>query len=229
MTLDIIIPALNEYKNLSILLPYLKDKITTDEVGIIVVDADLSDDNSEAICREHDITYIRCHASKRSIQMNTGARSSKAETLMFLHADVIPPELFIHEIMCITYSGIEFGIFTYKFDDERFPLRINSCLTKKRTILSGGGDQCHFMTRRLYDQLNGYNEQMIIMEDFDFFERMKKATDHWSLLENPAIVSARKYKKNNYLKIQFINLITFMKYKMGFSQTRLLSSYNKLR
>ncbi len=228
MTLDIIIPVLNEQHNLQELIPFLKDRLLTAATGIIVVDAAKSTDNTEEICHHTDVTYVRSKNSRRSIQMNDGAEASSADILMFLHADVRPPDIFVHDILSIIYSGIEFGFFSYQFDKEHPLLKINSWTTSKRGVLSGGGDQCHFMTRRLFNELGGYNAEYSIMEDFDLFDRVRKAGYAWELVTNPATVSARKYVHNSYLKVQWINLLTFLKFKLNFSQEKLIKTYKRL-
>lgn len=228
MTLDIIIPVLNERQNLMELIPYLQDRITTVDTGIIVVDAAKSSDDTEQLCRNANVKYLKSKGSGRSIQMNNGAEASSADIFMFLHADVRPPDIFVHDILSIIYSGIDFGLFSYKFDIEHTLLKINSWTTNKRGFLTGGGDQCHFMTRKLFKELEGYNPNYLIMEDFDLFNRMKKAGYSWEIATNPATVSARKYKNNGYLKVQWINLITVLKFKMNFSQEKLLRTYSNL-
>lgn len=228
MTLDIIIPVLNEQSNLQKLIPFLKDRILTEDTGIIVVDASNSSDNTEHFCQQNAIKYYRSKASRRSIQMNEGAEQSTADILMFLHADTRPPDIFVHDILSIIYSGIEFGLFSYQFDKSNLLLDINSWTTNKRGFFTGGGDQCHFMTRRLFQELGGYNRDYLIMEDFDLFHRMKNEGNAWEIVTNPATVSARKYNKNGYLKVQLINLMIYLKYKMNFSQNKLVKTYSYL-
>lgn len=228
MTLDIVIPVLNEEENLKVLIPYLKNKLVTSDTGIIVVDSSKSNDNSESICREADITYLKSEVSRRSIQMNQGAQRSDAEVLMFLHADVRPPDIFVHDILSIIYSGIEFGLFTYRFDKNTFPLSVNSRITEYRSFFTGGGDQSHFMTKRLFNELGGYDENYRIMEDFEFFDRVKRQGHAWELAKSPALVSSRKYKKNGYLKVQWVNYLSYLKYRLGFSNASIIKTYKSL-
>jgi len=226
MKLDIIIPTLNERENLIKIIPYLKENISLD-TNVYVVDSVRSKDNSIEICLQHDIHYIKSNYACRSIQMNIGARASKGDCLLFLHADVVPPSQFQSHISNAINQGYKVGFFSYKFDSSSWLLKINSFFTRFDGMFAGGGDQCQFFTRDLFEKYNGYDEDCEIMEDFDMIKRLRNKNESLTIIKDPAIVSARKYKNNSYLKVNFINLMTFMKFKNNVSSKELKLYYNK--
>jgi len=94
--LSIIIPVLNDEKALQTLLPYLVKYARGNEV--IVVDANLSQDNSQDLSKSFDIKYVQSKKCGRACQMNEGAKIATGDILMFLHADVLPPSTFVKDI-----------------------------------------------------------------------------------------------------------------------------------
>jgi glycosyltransferase involved in cell wall biosynthesis len=226
LSLAVIIPALNESGNLKKLLPYLNDLGGNKAYEIIVVDAALSKDDSSIICRENDVSYLRSKHTQRSIQMNEGAYATNASNLFFLHADVLPPVDFYEQITITLESGIEVGLFSYRFDSSNILLKINSLCTQFDGLFTGGGDQGQFMTRQIFERLGGYNEEWNIMEDFELWDRIKEAGISYELIRSKATVSARKYKSNSYLRVNLANLIVFLKYKWTKSPKGIKELYN---
>ena len=83
--ISIIIPAKNEEKGLSSLLPILKDNFVDSE--IIVVN-DGSTDNTEDLCSKIQVNVISHAYSKgNGAAIKTGARYAKGEILIFMDAD----------------------------------------------------------------------------------------------------------------------------------------------
>jgi len=223
LKLSIIIPCLNEASYLERLLPWLSD-YRNDNLDIIVADAKSSDDNTEDICREYNITYVRCKADQRAAQINQGAHVSTGETLLVLHADVFPSDDFIERIEEVISGGYDFGLFSYKFDKKNLLLTINSLVTNYKGWFCGGGDQCHFISKSLFEKLGGYDEDYDILEDFEFYDRLKKETTI-TLVKSKATVSSRKYENNNYLKVNLANLIAFCLYKLKYKPRRIKKIY----
>lgn len=226
MKLDIIIPTLNERENLIKIIPYLKAN-TSINTKVYVVDSVRSKDNSSEICLQHDINYMKNDCACRSIQMNAGARAGDGDLLLFLHADVVPPTLFESHINVAIEQGYKAGFFSYKFDSKSWLLKINSFFTRFDGLFAGGGDQCQFFTRELFEKYNGYEENCEIMEDFEMIKRLRNGKEALTIIKDPAIVSSRKYVNNSYLKVNLINLLTFLKFKNNVNSKELKLFYNK--
>lgn len=219
MTLDIIIPTFNEYENLRILIPYLQNLIDKSRTRIIVVDAPCSDDDSASLLKEFNTEYHKTTKTCRASQLNQGAELGQGEVLLFLHADVRPPKDFVEQIK----EGLRkyhYGIFCYKFSPSSALLGINARATKKKSFLSGGGDQSLFITRPRFIESEGYNEEQVIMEDFELFDRLQKGGDY-ALIQSPATVSSRKYLENSWLRVNIVNLMAFSLYRIGVSASKI--------
>lgn len=227
MTLDIVIPALNEHENLKKLLPFLKEKINMQATNIIVVDAFNSNDDTEGLCSHWNCDYIKSEHCQRAIQLNEGAAFSNADVLMFLHADVFPPSSFIQDIGKCLSDGYDCGMFCYCFDNPRFLLKVNQYFTKFDSGFSGGGDQCFFIRKSTFEENKGFNESFSLMEDFEFFRRLKSAKVPYKIIGSPAKVSARKYEKNSWLRVNIVNFLTFRKFKKSTPPSELSRFYKK--
>lgn len=227
MRLDIVIPTLNESNNLKELLPYLRSNSPLNNTNIVVVDSVLSNDNSKSICLQHDTQYLKSSETQRSIQMNKASLESTADALLFVHADVRPPIDFYTQINQSLNLGYKAGFFSYHFNSDNWLLKINAKTTKTDGWFAGGGDQCHFFDRSTFQKLGGYCSQHLIMEDFEMIDRLRMSNIKFNIIDSPAIVSSRKYNNNSYLKVNLINLITFIKYKRKTNSSEILKFYKK--
>ncbi|NRB48577.1 MAG: hypothetical protein HRU41_12950 [Saprospiraceae bacterium] len=94
-------------------------------------------------------------------------------------------------------------------------------------IVSDGGDQTLFLPKETFEALGRFDENLPIMEDFDFVWRAKKQYP-LHFVKNPVLVSARKYERNSYLKVQIINGITFTLFRRGYCPFKLAKWYKRV-
>ncbi len=224
-SISIIIPVLNEEELLRQNLPAILSRLSQDNYEIIVVDGG-STDSSVGIATEHGLKIVESQVKGRAIQMNEGAINSTGQILYFLHADTIPPFSFDELIRRSIDNGNDFGMFAYKFYPANFWLRLNAYFTKFDNLFTGGGDQSLFIKREIFDELQGFNETMPLMEDYDLYKRARLKY-RYIILPERMTVSSRKYNNNSYLKVQMINLYTFFAYKLGANLEDLSRQYKK--
>mgnify|MGYP003631827493 FL=1 len=229
MLLSIIIPVYNEQENLIKRLSFLCEQANKFPIEIIVSNSPETSDETPKICKKHDkVTFLNCNKKGRAAQMNAGAKVAKGTILLFLHADVMLPNDFYHQIISAIQEGNQFGFFAYQFDKQTPLLNFNSKFTTKDGLFAGGGDQCHFFVKEIFYQLKGYNENFCIMEDFEMVDRIRKQQVSFKIVQSKATVSARKYDKNSWLKVNLINGYIFLKYKLGVHPTKLRKTYTSL-
>lgn len=224
MHLSVVVPTLNEAENIAPLIRFLK-RSAPPESEIIVVDGG-SMDGTPDLAKKSGAKVISKAPCGRSCQMNLGATIAKGEVLYFVHADVLPPESWANDIADSFSKNIKAGCFSYRFNSKRKLLKINSWATRRNSFLSGGGDQTLFIEKSIFEKMGGFRNDLCIMEDFEFVWRLKKDFP-FTVIPNDAIVSARKYEKNGYLKVQVINLLTVFFFKIGWEPERLKLFYKK--
>lgn len=228
MKVSFVIPAHNESAILARCIDHLrrnKDYIVHE---IIVVLSSETNDESEQLLSRMSIRWAKSQATSRAIQMNEGARLASGNVICFVHADVCLPINSITFIASCLKDGYKAGYFSYRFDKISPLLKINARLTRKDGLFSGGGDQSLFIFKKTFEQLGGYDESCVIMEDFEFFDRLKANNIMYTILAHDAIVSARKYKDNSYFRVNIVNGLIFSMYKLGTPTPVLKKWYSRL-
>lgn len=228
MQLSIIIPTLNEAKNLQRLLPYLHEHADERLLEILVANSCNSTDDSAAKATELGAKVICCERSGRASQMNIAAQEAKGDVLYFIHADVLPPPNFMEGIAQTLKENVDFGCFSYRFDSRHLLLRVNAYFTKYDGLFAGGGDQTLFIKQPVFEALNGFDENWCIMEDFEFTKRAKRADYRYKIVPENAIVSTRKYRNNSYLRVTISNIWVFGMYWLGSSPMSIRAQYRKM-
>ena len=226
MKISVIIPTLNEAGLISnlvhFILKYGKEKI----IDVIVVDGG-STDNTVAHAKQACARVIISEKQSRPYQMNIGANIAKGEILYFLHADVKPVESFVDDIFQAFADGYDAGCYRFKLDSSRFMLKVNSYCTRFNGIMCRGGDQTLFISKKLFYQLNGFDEFYIIMEDFDLILRIRKNSP-FKIMPKSVLVSARKYENKSWLRVQGANFIIFMMFFMKRHPLKMKEAYKKM-
>lgn len=220
--LSVVIPVLNEAAHLPALLQSLRQP----GVEVVVCDGG-STDESVHLAKATGATVVHCPLAHRAMQLNMGAAVARATRLWFLHADVSLPTGAIGLVMRSFDEGKTFGCFRFRFDKPGAMLALNAWCTRLPLMICRGGDQTLFCTRALFETLGGYNESMVVMEDYDFIRRGRRVERFW-ILPSAVVVSARKYEHNSYLRVNVANLLIFTGYYAGVKPATLKRCYTKL-
>ena len=181
MTISVIIPTLNEERTIAATLARTAS-LGFDE--LIVVDGGSTDETpsllesyrlqtqSSALSPVHWVTA----QAGRARQMNEGAKASRGEVLLFLHADTQLPRNATTVInRALADHRMVGGRFDVRFDRPSMWGTIISRMMNWRSRLSGlaTGDQALFVRRPLFEQMGGFAD-MPLMEDIEFSRRLKR-------------------------------------------------------
>ncbi len=226
MFLSIIIPTFNEEVNIALLITYLQQNATSNQYEIIVSDAE-SNDKTLEVAKKFGAVCAISDKKGRAAQMNFGTSIAKGDVFYFVHADNFPPPTFYSDIENAILNQYNCGSFRFRFDSNRFILKINSFFTRFNYLYFRGGDQTIFVTKDLFKKVGKFNAEMLIMEDYDFLKRIFK-TGKFKLVPKETIVSSRKYDKNTWLQVQLANLKIVKMYNNGASQNDMVTMYGKM-
>lgn len=226
MNISIIIPTYNEEHNISRLIAWLEQNNNNAIADIIISDAG-SNDNTVDIAKQRGAKVISCRKKCRAIQMNCGAQFAKGDILYFIHADTLPPKNFIKDILKSVSEGYDLGRYTSKFISKNTMLRFNELIAKLDLFICMGGDQTLFIKRNLFNELGGFKENMMIMEEFEFCKRAR-TNGRYKIMNGTAFISARKYNKNSWLRVQWANAKIVWMYKKGVAQELLFEEYQRM-
>ena len=224
--LSIIIPTYQEAQTIGPLVKYLRKQGGSTVTEILVCDGGSEDLTCEQ-AQAAGATVIHCASKGRAAQMNEGAAQARASTLYFVHADCFPPASFVQDIRGALESGYSFGRYRTKFDSPQWMLRLNAFFTRFDLFVCSGGDQTLFITKELFQRLQGFAPHMRIMEDYDIVTRGKQLAKY-IVLAKDVLVSARKYASNSWWSVQRANYRIVRMYKQGATQTAMTSKYKEL-
>ncbi|MGO3182646.1 MAG: TIGR04283 family arsenosugar biosynthesis glycosyltransferase [Aequorivita sp.] len=240
--LSIIIPVLNEAETIEKLLIYLSENSSGEnDIEVILVDGGSSDNTKEIIKnfiepfsrpvrflepnRSFDIQVISSNKG-RAKQMNIGARLASGEILYFLHADSFPPDNFDSYMVSKVKNGNPAGCFRMKFDSNHWWLQLAGWLTKFKWQGCRGGDQSQFITKALYNEIGGFDENYIIYEDniliSELYERKK-----FVVIPHSLTTSARRYREHGVWNLQYHFWTIHLKRFFGADAEDLYTYYKK--
>jgi rSAM/selenodomain-associated transferase 2 len=226
MKISIIIPVLNEAENLKELLPFFNKIKNQEKLEVIVVDGG-SIDGSKEVVEMAGFRFLESPIRGRAAQMNMGAKESNGDILYFVHADVRILNSFYEDIMSSLNEGFQVGCFAYDFDSPMKLLKVNAWFTQFNGLLSGGGDQTLFIRKDVFWELGGFDETYCLMEDFELVRRIKKKYN-FKVIPKRILVSARKYEKNSWFRVQVANLIVFGLFFLNHPPSKLKVLYSRL-
>ncbi|RKN83313.1 TIGR04283 family arsenosugar biosynthesis glycosyltransferase [Ulvibacterium marinum] len=223
--ISIIVPILNEADYIGKLLSCLQNEIAPEHVEEILVIDGGSTDSSLKIAEEYGATIV--HSEKgRAKQMNLGAQMAKAEILYFLHADTLPPKNFVLYILEAVKGGFQAGCFQMQFDSNSRFLKFFAWFTRINHQICRGGDQSLFVTKRLFQNSKGFNEDYKIYEDNEFIGRLYKKTK-FKVLPLQVKTSARRYDKVGAIRLQYHFGVIHLKNYLGAGPDQLYDYYKR--
>ena len=228
--ISILIPVLNEEKDICKLLVHLNDNSSKLNISDIILIDGGSQDNTCGSIQYMQTIYNNLHLlhSKkgRAKQMNLGAKHAKGDILYFLHADSFPPEHFDQFIISEVQQGNQAGCFRMQFDSKHWWLRLASWLTQFSWRACRGGDQSQFITRDLFNEIGGFDESYIIYEDNILINELYKRKQ-FVVINKKIRTSARLYKKHGIWKLQYHFWTIYVKKWFGATADELFAYYKK--
>lgn len=221
--ISIVIPVLNQEDDLDRCLRHLM--AFGKQAEIIVVDGG-SRDSTVAVAQEFPVKVFASEEG-RAVQMNLGARKASRDILYFLQPDTLPPETFVLDIYNTLLEGYEAGCFRVKYQSRTWTARMEKILSRYGMKWSGSADHSLFLFREKFLELDGFDESLEFLEDFDLIDRLKKE-DAFHVVENDIEVSKRKYEDTSFFRVQLAQVLIYQMYRLGYHHTLLRNTYLKL-
>lgn len=233
MSFSIVIPALNEIKDLPSTIAALRAlDPCPDEV--IVADGGSTDGTLEWLESNADGTWLKVvqSANGRGKQMNEGARAATGETLLFLHADAVLPVHALNQIdRAFDDVRVLGGAFTIWFSGDRspwsMPLIARGINARTWATATATGDQAIFVQRSVFWDIGGY-EAWPLFEDVDLVTQIKKRGT-FRILRGPVVISDRRYAKFGPWRTALLMWILRIRYWFGASPEDLKRAFVDVR
>ena len=169
------------------------------ECELIVVDGGSTDSTLE-LARSHADLVVTAPRG-RAQQMNTGARESSGEVLLFLHADTRLPSGFLQLLtQTLDDPQVVGGRFDVRLDADGWPFRMIETMMNRRSRLTriSTGDQAMFVRRQVFQEIGGY-PALALMEDVEFSRKLKRVGKIACLPER-VVTSARRWQRGGVFR-----------------------------
>jgi len=223
--ISIIIPTINEASNLPLLLSDLSS--IQKEGEIIIVDSG-SEDKTIDVANIYGAKVFISKERNRGLQFNIGAKNSKGDWLIFLHADTRLNHDWFRKINSFLKGGNNYiYYFKFKINNKKIIFRVLEILVNFRSkfFKQPYGDQGLIIHRTTYFKNNGFRK-IPLMEDVDFLRRLNKKKD-LKQLNLPIFISSRKWERTNIFLQAIKNWHFRSRWLRGESSKSIYSDYYK--
>lgn len=165
--------------------------------------------------------------------MNIGARKSRGNILVFLHADSILPPQYGNMIDSSLGSMSKWGCF-HSIDirnHDIHPLLAfvmkHSVALRTRLFSKPYGDQAIFVTRKSFHEVGGYRDDWKLLEDVDLVEKLKHTCGSPVIIPHALKTSGRRWCSLGAVRTTLINQYILFRYAMGANVNELEKVYRK--
>ena len=169
---SVIIPTFHSAKTLETCLKSIQNQ-SYKNFELIIIDA-FSKDNTGQIA-ERFTTKIFLLAAERSLARNFGAKQAKGKFLLFIDSDMELTSNVIGECTRLsTRRDIEAVIIPEESVGKSFLARCKK-LEKVMRWREAYGEAPRFLKKEVFESIGGYDENLVIGEDFELTQRLRNA------------------------------------------------------
>ena len=223
--ISIIIPTINEANNLPLLLSDLSSIQKENE--IIIVDCG-SEDKTIEIANIYGAKVFISKERNRGLQLDIGAKNSKGDWLIFLHADTRLSHNWFRKINSVLKAGNNYiYYFKFRINNKKIIYRVLEIFVNFRSkyFKQPYGDQGLIIHRTSYFKNNGFRK-IPLMEDVDFLKRLNNKK-YLKQLNLPIFISSRKWERTNIFLQAIKNWHFRRRWLKGESLKSIYSDYYK--
>jgi glycosyltransferase involved in cell wall biosynthesis len=215
--ISIIIPAYNEEDHIKQCLDAIFNQYLQYINEVIIADNN-SQDKTVPISKQFNVRVIS--GGYPALARNKGAKIAKGKYLLFVDADTFLPENFLEEAI-ETFKKKKLKVASFYI--KPYPADIfNSILFKFYNTLSfilakysfptiATAGCCILVEKKIHDDINGFRENMVVLEEYDYIRRIKKY-GRFNVLPIHVATSTRRFLPGRRLKQTFILIIYYIKW-----------------
>lgn len=234
MKLSVIVPCKNEVG----VVEHLLDSLIMQEVQpaeIIIVDSHSNDATADVAKSYRDrLPIIIINAKQKGVvaAKNEGAAHASGDLLLFIDADVHLPRNFIRRLIAqVADRSLRAGGFSQRMHSKKLGIRLGARFMNGYVRLMSITPwpiafSCFFATKDIHKKIDGFDESMWIMEDYDYVYRARKNGASFGLIRGTHFnASDRRFSHNAPIDIFKAIYAEIYRYTHGMRITKPLFSY----
>lgn len=216
MKISVIIPTLNEEKNIGRTLGCLAKQVVK-PTEVIVVDGGSSDKTRQIAKR----LSAKVYKTKKGVgwQRNFGGKRASGDLLVFFDADVSPKPDFLERLEQ-SFAKHKLGVACPLFHPERSRLDIilvywffNTVFFVLQRVLPSGAGMCIAVKRNIFEKVDGFDGKLV-HDDIHFIRRAsRKGT--FAVVPIVLDVSDRRFRKEGTIKMLGLYLLLSVFFLFG--------------
>lgn len=225
MIVSIVIPTLNEEKNIgNILGDISKQDFSKEYIEVLVTDAG-SNDNTRNIALQHGAKLIQ--GGLPSVARNQGAKNAKGQTVYFMDSDIRLKQGFITDsfmefkMRSLDIAGMD-NLPIFDDNDKLYDRSIITAVNSLANILIRASEKtsrpkaigtCMIFNRKSLLDAGGFDEKIYWGEDTEIAQRMARLEYNFGILRNSCIYTRpRKVLAHGVLRY-YINAVRLNNYR----------------
>jgi glycosyltransferase involved in cell wall biosynthesis len=248
MRLSVVVPALNEERNVARAVASARVGAGADGCEVVVVDGGSDDATVSAAHRAGADLVLVSPERGRAAQLARGVERASGDVIVFLHADSTLPDAYaerMHDAMRPehTWGAFGFRLGSSSDDDEASaasPSTISLghrteepmarrflewCVDKRtRWLGSPYGDQGLWVRRDALASVGGVPQQCF-MEDYELVRRLRRAHGMPCVVDAAVTTSSRRWDAMGVARVTALNRLVVFGYAMGVPPERLARLY----
>lgn len=224
---SVVIPTLEEAAQVAAVIANARAALGVG-AEVVLVDGG-SQDGTADLGRDAGADVVLVERGGRAAQLDAGARASRGDPIVFLHADSRLPPGARHALAAACADpGVVGGNFALRFDGgDRFSALLTRIYAVQRRAGFYYGDSTVWCRRAAFDALGGHRP-LPIMDDYDFVRRLE-ALGPTRCLPGPATTSARRWKRAGIARTVLSWWVIRWLYLAGVPAERLARLYRRVR
>jgi rSAM/selenodomain-associated transferase 2 len=203
MRLSIIIPTLNESRNLPLAVDLARRRAALGLHEIIVADCGSSDGTADVARRLGTRLIMRSPPfASRAAALNAAAKETTADTFLFLDADTLVPRRFDEAIRhALRDDRVVGGAFEFALIGQEMSLRLVELINRIRYRIwpEFYGDQGLFARADTFQRVGGFPEQLLL-ESSELCRRLSRCGE-LVLVRQQMKTSARRFLDGGVLRV----------------------------
>lgn len=219
-SVSIIIPTFNEEGNIGSCLKAVFGQSYQNVKEVIIAD-NQSTDKTRMICRDFPVQIV--DGGKPAAARNRGVAAASCKILLFLDADTIIARGFLQKALT-KYYATKTGIASFFLEPRPESIFMRIIFTVYNIygwlasrvsfpVFNTAGC-CLLIKRSLHESVNGFDEGMIVLEEYDYIRRIK-AHDRFRVLPLKVSTSTRRFGEGRGVRKTIILFGYYFKWLLG--------------